>query len=116
MQRNKIKDEAIKKYTFLSEMYSDAYFPNFLVDKLKNILLELCYNMEIKTPKNLAELYLLTHFSTEKINLLQEEFYENESEIETAARDTIGSDFEFIAKTYGFEEADIEELIAPRDW
>jgi len=46
---------------------------------------------------------------------LQEEFYENDSEIETAARECIAMDFEFIAKSYGFE-ADSEELIATRDW
>ena len=38
------------------------------------------------------------------------------SEIETAARDCIAVDFEFISKSYGFIEADVEELIATRDW
>jgi hypothetical protein len=43
-------------------------------------------------------------------------FYENDSEIETVARDCIGMDFEFIANAYGFENVDVEELIATRDW
>jgi hypothetical protein len=47
---------------------------------------------------------------------LQEEFYENDSEIETNARECIGADFDFVAKSYGFEDADMEELIATRDW
>jgi hypothetical protein len=41
---------------------------------------------------------------------------ENGSEIETMARDCIAVDFKHIALAYGFEDADIEELVAPRDW
>jgi hypothetical protein len=60
-------------------------------------------------------LYALTHAATEEFNALAEEFEENDSELETAAREAIAEDFEWIAKAYGFD-ADIEELIAPRDW
>ena len=57
-----------------------------------------------------------THAATERFNELAEEFEENDSEIETVARDTIATDMEYIAQSYGFEDADIEELVAPRDW
>lgn len=96
-------------------MYDDYYFPNHLVDKGKSILVNLCFEIETKQPKTLQDLYTLTHLATEKFNDLQEEFYENDSEIETAARESIAEDFEFIANSYGFD-ADIEELIATRDW
>ena len=56
------------------------------------------------------------HAATERFNELAEEFEENDSEIETVARDTIATDMEYIAQSYGFEDADIEELVAPRDW
>lgn len=97
-------------------MYEDPYFPNHLVDKAKAILVNLCFQIEDEKPENLEELYRLTHSATEKFNDLQEEFEDNDSEIETVARDCIGTDFEFIATSYGFEDADIEELIATRDW
>ena len=45
----------------------------------------------------------------------QNEFFENNSEIETGARECLAMDFEFVAKTYGYD-ADIEELIATREW
>lgn len=61
-------------------------------------------------------MYELSHAATEKFNNLQEEFYESDSEIETVAMDCIGTDFEFIAFSYGYKDADVEELIAPRDW
>ncbi len=110
-----LENEKIKNHDFLDCMYSDTYFPEFLVDKCKNILLELCRNIEEGKPEALSDLYKLTHASTEKINDLEEEFFENGSEIETAARECLGMNFEFVSIAYGFE-ADIEELIAPRTW
>lgn len=110
-----LTNSKIKNYSFLKEMSEDNYFPNFLVEKGKGILISLCNEIETEKPKSLKELYLLTHKATNKFNDLQEEFYENESEIETAARENIGMDFAFISKSYGFD-ADIEELIATRDW
>jgi hypothetical protein len=111
-----ITNEKLTDYKFLAGMYSDGYFPDFLVDKGKAILVHLCEQIETQNPADLAALYKLTHASTDAFNELQEEFYSNDSEIETAARDCIGMDFEFIAKAYGYEDADVEELIATRDW
>jgi len=110
-----ISNPKIQSYSFLKDMYSDGYFPDFLVDKIKSILLKLCDQIETTKPADLEGLYELTHSATEEINCLAEEFEENESEIETVARDTIGTDFAFIATAYGYD-ADVEELIAPRDW
>ncbi|MBF9252946.1 hypothetical protein I2I11_06560 [Pontibacter sp. 172403-2] len=115
MTQNTIKNEQVKSHELLKEMYQDDYFPDFLVDKGKGILIELCIQIESQKPANLEDLYKLTHASTDKFNDLGEEFYENDSELETAARENIAADFEFIAKAYGFD-ADTEELIATRDW
>ncbi|WP_176737169.1 DUF5713 family protein [Micromonospora citrea] len=38
------------------------------------------------------------------------------SEIETVAREAIGDDFWFVATSYGFPDADVERLIANREW
>ena len=57
----------------------------------------------------------LSHLVTDNINDLQNEFYNNNSEIETGARECFAENFEFVANTYGFE-ADLEELIATREW
>ncbi|PJJ60026.1 DUF5713 family protein [Hymenobacter chitinivorans] len=114
-QQAQLQNEAARQYSFLAEMYQDSYFPNNLVDKGKAILVQLCFDIEQQQPKSLEELYALTHAATDQFNDLQEEFYEADSEIETAARDCIGTDFDFVATAYGFE-ADIEELIATRDW
>ena len=115
IEQSELSNEKIKSHTFLECMYQDSYFPEFLVDKCKNILIALCKNIEESKPKNLDELYVLTHASTGKINNLENEFFENDSEIETAARECLGLDFEYISNAYGFE-ADVEELIANRYW
>lgn len=110
-----VTNAAIHQHDFLAEMYRDAYFPDVLVDKGKAILLRLCETIKAEQPANLDALYALSHAATDEFNTLAEEFYEHDSEIETAARDCIAEEFGFIAETYGFD-ADIEELIATRDW
>lgn len=111
-----IQNPQIQSYDFLREMYDDEYFPNFLVDKCKAIFLNACLRIEQEQPDNLDALYAITHEATEQLNELQDEFDENDSEIETVARDCLGETMHFIAQAYGFNDADIEELIAPRDW
>lgn len=49
------------------------------------------------------------------INDLQEEFDENESEIETVARDCIGVTIDYILKWFDIP-IDMEEAIRERDW
>lgn len=115
IEQNELNNSTIKEYDFLDCMYQDSYFPTFLVDKCRNILLELCREIENKKPANLEELYKLTHLSTDRLNDLQDEFFDNGSELETGAAECLAMDFDFIANAYGYN-ADIEELIATRDW
>jgi hypothetical protein len=110
-----ITNEKLKAYGFLNEMHQDQYFPNLLVEKGQQILVHLCEQIELLKPIGNAELYKLTHAATQEFNELAQEFEEHDSEIETAARDCIGMDFSYIAQAYGFD-ADVEELIATRDW
>ncbi len=111
-----LQNEQIKDYDFLRGMYNDGYFPDFLVDKIKAIFLSLCSSIEKENPQSPDALLLLTHSATEQINALEDEFDENDSELETAAREVIGADFEYIDRAYGFTGVDIEDVIAPREW
>ncbi len=115
LNQQDLKNEKVRNYKFLEGMYADSYFPKPLVDKVKIILLEFCFNIEKDAPKNLDELYKLSHAATGKINDLQGEFAQHQTEIETAAREVIAIDFDFISSSYGFK-ADVEELISNRDW
>ncbi|CAK4081716.1 unnamed protein product [Aphanomyces euteiches] len=108
-------NEKIRSYTFLREMERDTYFPNVLVKKGQQLLIDLCLEIERVKPVTTAALLDLTHATTQAFNDLEEEFEEQGSQLETVARDCIGSDFAFIAATYGFD-VDVEELISNRDW
>ncbi|MCC4800660.1 hypothetical protein BCT30_13915 [Enterovibrio norvegicus] len=111
-----ISNEKMKAFQFLPEMYRDSYFPNFLVDKIKAILIDLCQRIESNNPLSSSDLLVLTHAATERINALQEEFEDNDSDLETAAREDMAESFEFIIRSYGFFDVDIEDVIAPREW
>lgn len=111
-----MKHPELSKRSWLQEMYRDAYFPDVVVDMVRDVLIRLCEDIETKEPKTLDELYALSHAATERINDLEDTFYQHDSEIETAARECIAEEFGAIADGFGFEDADIEELIAPRDW
>ena len=101
-------------YKLLDEMYQDEYYPNFLVDKVKDELqkvIDLLESGETNTEtvqEKLDEVVCA-------INDLQEEFDENDSEIETVARDCIGVTVEYILEWFGIP-IDIEEAIGERDW
>ncbi|MFF2330692.1 MULTISPECIES: DUF5713 family protein [unclassified Streptomyces] len=111
-----ITNQQMAGHAFLRLLYVDDYFPDHVVDKGKAIMLRLCERIEAEQPSDLAALYVLTQAATEEFNLLEAEFEAAGSEIETVAREEIAEDFWFVASAYGFTDADVEEMIAPRDW
>jgi hypothetical protein len=110
-----IANEKLKDHVFLAPMLKDKYYPEALVQKGAAILRDLCLSIEREKPGDLASLYALTHAATRKFNSLEGEFLDQGSEIETVAREAIAQEFENIAVAYGIE-ADVEEMIAPRNW
>ncbi|WP_026341367.1 DUF5713 family protein [Actinomadura atramentaria] len=111
-----ITNEQVSEHRFLEEMFGDTYFPDHLVERGKQILLRFCERIEAERPADLPALYALSAAATAEFNELQEDFWAAGSEIETAARDCIAVDFGFVATAYGFPNADLEELVADRDW
>ncbi|MFV2179917.1 DUF5713 family protein [Actinomadura sp. LOL_016] len=111
-----LTNQQVAAHTFLEGMYQDDYYPDHVVDKGAAILEKLCERIEADKPSDLAALYVLTWAATQEFNALEAEFDAADSEIETVARDLIGEDFWFVAKAYGFTDADPEELIATRNW
>ena len=111
-----IDNQRVAQHEFLERLYSDAHYPNHVLDKGRATLLRLCERIEAERPADLATLYELTKAATEEFNLLEAEFDAAGSEIETIAREEIGEEFCFVASAYGFTDADAEKLIAARDW
>ncbi|MEU6477399.1 DUF5713 family protein [Streptomyces sp. NPDC047017] len=111
-----IGDARVRDHAFLAGLYRDGYYPDHVVDLGRAVLLRLCERIEAERPADLTALYALTHAATEEFNALESAFEAAGSEIETVAREEIAEDFWFVARAYGFEDADVEELIAPREW
>ncbi|MFE2286072.1 DUF5713 family protein [Streptomyces sp. NPDC059443] len=111
-----ITNQRVTERAFLRQLYADDYYPDPVLDKGRAILLRLCERIEADRPADLVALYALTAAATEEFNLLEAEFEAAGSEIETVAREEIAEDFWFVASAYGFADADVEELIAVRDW
>lgn len=101
-------------YILLEAMYNDGYFPNFLVDKVKELLQGIIALLETGE-RDLERIQDSLDKMTQAINELQEEFEDNDSEIETAARDSIGETVEYILKWFEID-IDAEEAIRERDW
>ncbi len=101
-------------YRLLAEMYEDGYFPDFLVDKVKSLVEEVIAFLETgeRDPEKVQGKF---DWMTLAINDLQEEFEENDSEIETAARDCIGGTVGYILQWFGVE-IDVEDAIGQREW
>ena len=93
-------------YTLLEDMYEDGYFPDFLVDKVKTLE---------TGERDLEKIQEKFDAMTLAINDLEEEFEENDSEIETAARDSIGETVDYILKWFDID-IDVEDAIAEREW
>lgn len=106
--------EVDANFIYLQDMYNDSYYPTFLVDKVKEKILEVVRFLESGSHSNEAIQGELDKM-TVAINDLQEEFDEHDSEIETVARDSIGTTVQAILHAFKVD-IDIETAIGERDW
>ena len=103
-----------KNYVLVKDMYDDDYFPNFLVDKVKNLILDLIAYLEMGE-QDITKIQEKCDEITLAINDLDEEFYENDSELETVARESIGASVEYVLNWFEIP-IDCEEAIRNREW
>lgn len=103
-----------ENYVLVKYMYEDDYFPNFLVDKVKNLILNLIAYLEMGE-QDITKIQEKCDEMTLAINDLDEEFDENDSELETGARESIGDSVEYVLKWFEIP-IDCEEAIRNREW
>jgi tRNA uridine 5-carbamoylmethylation protein Kti12 len=110
MQTNTLPED----FVFLKDMYADDYFPNQLVDKIRNLIKEVVHFIESGN-RTESEIQVQLDRIINGINDLQDEFYENDSEIETVARESIGETISNVLNHFNIN-IDDEEAIRARDW
>ena len=101
-------------YKLLDEMYRDEYYPDFLVDKVKDEFQKVIDLLEGGETDTEAIQQKLDE-AVCGINDLQEAFGEHGSEIETVARECIAADAAYILEWFHIP-IDTEEAIRERDW
>ena len=101
-------------YKQLDEMYQDEYYPDFLVDEVRDALQKVVDLLE-SGETNTEVVQETLDEAVSSINDLQEEFDENDSEIETVARECIAADVAYILEWFDIP-IDTEEAIRERDW
>lgn len=109
---------AVKKFDsnfkLLDDMYNDDYYPDFLVDKIADEIKKVIAFLENGT-HTYEEIQEKFDIMTIAINDLEEEFEDNDSEIETVARESIGGAVDYILEWFGIA-IDVEEAIGEREW
>lgn len=103
-----------ENYVLLEDMVNDDYYPKFLVDKVKDLILPVIELLE-NGEKDEAVIQESLDTMTLAINDLQEEFYEHDSELETMARDSIATTIGDILEYFNID-IDLETALAERDW
>ena len=101
-------------YNLLDEMYQDKYYPDFLVDKVKDELQKVIDLLESGETDTEAVQERLDE-AVCGINDLQQEFDETDSELETVARECIAAAVAYILEWFNIP-IDTEEAIRERDW
>lgn len=103
-----------ENYKLLAEMYRDGYFPDFLVDKVRALIQNVIGFLETGE-RDLCKIQKKFDEMTLAINDLEEEFEENDSELETVARDSIAVTVMYILKWFDID-IDAEDALGARDW
>lgn len=101
-------------YMLLADMYDDEYYPKSSVDKVAALIRQLITFLE-QGGHTTEQIQAKLDQMTMGINDLEEEFEQNDSEIETVARESIGTTVDYILHYFDVE-IDIEEAIRERDW
>lgn len=101
-------------YILLRAMAGDSYYPSFLVEKVEETIQPVIRLLE-SGETDLEVIQDKLDEMTLAINDLEEEFEAHDSELETAARESIAETVEYILEWFQID-IDTETAIRERDW
>ena len=108
-------DKFDDQYVLLQNMFEDTYYPQFLVEKIKWQFIHLIEFLEGADDKELPLIQDKLDEFTMFINNLQQEFWDQDSEIETVASESIANTLEYILNWFKVDVG-IEDALREREW
>ena len=108
-------DKFDDQYVLLQNMFEDTYYPQFLVEKIKWQFIHLIEFLEGADVKELSLIQDKLDEFTIFINNLQQEFWDQDSEIETVASESIANTLEYILNWFKVDVG-IEDALREREW
>lgn len=102
------------KYILLNEMYKDNYYPKKCVDKVAKLIKEVITYIE-QGNHHVNDIQTKLDEMTIGINDLMRDFEDNNSEIETTARESIATTVSDVLHYFNIN-IDIEEALRKREW
>ena len=108
-------DKFDDQYVLLQNMFEDTYYPQFLVEKIKWQFIHLSEFLEGTDVKELSLIQDKLDEFTIFINNLQQEFWDQDSEIETVASESIANTLEYILNWFKVDVG-IEDALREREW
>lgn len=108
-------DKFDDQYVLLQNMFEDTYYPQFLVEKIKWQFIHLIEFLEGTDVKELSLIQDKLDEFTIFINNLQQEFWDQDSEIETVASESIANTLEYILNWFEVDVG-IEDALREREW
>ena len=108
-------DKFDDQYVLLQNMFEDTYYPQFLVEKIKWQFIHLIEFLEGTDVREVSLIQDKLDEFTIFINNLQQEFWDQDSEIETVASESIANTLEYILNWFEVDVG-IEDALREREW
>ncbi len=108
-------DKFDDQYVLLQNMFEDTYYPQFLVEKIKWQFIHLIEFLEGTDVRELSVIQDKLDEFTMFINSMQQEFWNQDSEIETVASESIANTLEYILNWFKIDVG-IEDALREREW
>ena len=108
-------DKFDDQYVLLQNMFEDTYYPQFLVEKIKWQFIHLIEFLEGTDVKEVSLIQDKLDEFTMFINNMQQEFWDQDSEIETVASESIANTLEYILNWFKVDVG-IEDALREREW
>jgi len=99
----------------LTPMFEDEYYPDELVSRIKQLLLQFSEKITASSLSQ-TDIYSSAQEIIVHINKMKPKFEQMDSSLDDAAADYIAEAMMMVVQEAGYLDIDMEELVANREW